>query len=107
MGKPYKIKYLPIFYDDLESAVQYIIGVLHNSKAAERLIDSVEKAITERLPEADKYEKYHSIRERKHPYYRIYVGNYVIYYVVIETPAEKVMEVRRLLHGLQNRDTIV
>ena len=107
MDKPYKVRYLPAFYDDLESAVLYISNTLRNSKAANKLIDSVEKAIIDRLPMADKFEKYHSARERKYPYYRIYVGNYVVYYVVIETEYEKIMEVRRLLHSLQNRDKIL
>lgn len=36
------------------------------------------------------------------PYYRIYVKNYVIYYVVIDNGANKIMEVRRILYRGQN-----
>ena len=53
-------------------------------------------------------EPYHSLKERHYPYYRIYVDNYVIYYVVIaDEGAEKIMEVRRFLYKGQDRDTII
>ena len=107
MAKPYRLEYLQLFYDDLESIVSYIAITLKNPKAAEKLIDNVEAAIRRRLPVADMFEKYYSKKERRNPYYRIYVRNYVVYYVVIETESEKIREVRRLLHGLQNRNTIV
>ena len=54
----------------------------------------------QRLPVAESFEIYHSIRERKYPYYRIYVKNYVIWYVVIDDEGEdKIMEVRRFLYN--------
>ena len=107
MDKPYVLRYLPIFYDDLSRTVTNISKVLNNQRAANKLIDSIEKAIIERLPMADKFAKYHSLKERKYPYYYIHVNNYVIYYVVIETSDKKIMEVRRLLHSLQNRNNII
>lgn len=104
----YELSYLPLFYDDLEASVMYISHVLNNPEAAGELIDAVERAILERLPNAESFEPYHSLKERKHPYYRIYVKNYTIYYVVI--PAgnnRKIMEVRRILHNLQDRDRLI
>ena len=44
---------------------------------------------------AEAFETFHSLREREHPYYRIGVGNYNVFYVVIGD----VMEVRRLLYS--------
>ena len=41
----YELQYLPLFYDDLEEHVMYIKNVLGNVKAANNLIDAVEKAI--------------------------------------------------------------
>ena len=79
----YSLRYLPLFYDDLEEHVMYISDVLRNKDAANKLIDVVEKAILNRLPNAESFEPYHSRKERKYPYYRIYVKNYTIYYVVI------------------------
>ena len=41
-----------------------------------------------------------SVKQRDYPYYRIYVKNYVVYYVVIDD----VMEVRRLMYGARDID---
>lgn len=46
----YELRYLPLFYEDLEQKVIYISEILHNEKAANDLLDAVEKAIMERLP---------------------------------------------------------
>lgn len=44
-------------------------------------------------------------KKKKYPYYRIYVKNFVVYYVVIDDEGpDKIMEVRRFLHSRQNRD---
>ena len=106
MGKTkYTLRYLPLFYNDLEERVMYLAEVLHNSDAAHELINDVETAILERLPNAESYEPYYSRKERAHPYYRMYVKNYTIYYVVLPDGKNKrIMEVRRFLHNLQNRD---
>lgn len=108
LNKEYRLSYLPLFYDDLEEAVAYIAEKLKNPQAANDLLDKVEAAILERLPMAESFEPYHSVRERKYTYYRIYVGNYVIYYVVIDENSEDlVMEVRRFLYNGRNRNKLV
>ena len=58
----------------------------------------MEEAINERLTCAEAFEPYHSSRERRYPYYRIYVKNFIVFYVVIGN----VMEVRRILYGKSN-----
>lgn len=104
LNSKYKLRYLPVFYEDLEKAVSYIAVSLKNIEAANSFINDVEKSIKNRLPIAESFEQYESHKERRYPYYRIYVGNFIIYYVVIdEDPAEKVMEVRRLLYNKQNQ----
>ena len=45
--KNYKLRYLPLFSDDLFEAASYISNRLNNPQAAERLISEVEKAILE------------------------------------------------------------
>jgi len=101
----YSLRYLPLFYKDLEEVVTYIAEVLHNSKAANDLLDEIEIAIKKRRPFAESFEKYHSVKERQYPYYRIYVRNFVIFYVVIDDdPQQKVMEVRRLLYNMRDKD---
>ena len=107
-SKKYRLSYLPLFYDDLNEKVTYIAEKLKNPKAANDLLDKVESAIMERLPMAESFEPYHSVRERRYSYYRIYVDNYIIYYVVIDdNPHDLVMEVRRFLYNGQNRDNMV
>ena len=73
---------------------------MKNEDAALRLIDDVESAILERLDNPVAFEPYRSAKKRDHPYYRIYVRNYVVYYVVIGD----VMEVRRLIYGARDTD---
>ena len=65
-NKSYQLRYLPIF----------------------------ETAILKRLENPLAFEPYRSAKRREYPYYRIYVRNYVVYYVVIGN----VMEVRRLIY---------
>ena len=43
----YELRYLPLFYEDLEQKVLYIAETLHNEKAANDLLDAVEQAIME------------------------------------------------------------
>ena len=86
-NKSYQLRYLPIFETDLLSTVNYITNVLKNEDAAHRLVDDIESAILKRLENPLAF-------RREYPYYRIYVRNYVVYYVVIGN----VMEVRRLIY---------
>ena len=104
----YELRYLPLFYEDLEQNVIYISETLHNEKAANDLLDAVEKAIMERLPIAEAFEPYRSVKERQYKYYRIYVKNFVIYYVVIDDiGSKKIMEVRRFLYNKQDREQLI
>lgn len=83
-NKSYKLRYLPLFEQDLISTANYITNVLKNEDAAIRLVDDVEAAILERLNNPVAFESYLSVKKRDYPYYRIYVRNYVVYYVVID-----------------------
>lgn len=104
----YKLRYLPLFYRDLEEKIVYIAETLKNSQAAKNLLDDVERAILERLPNAESFEHYNSVKERRYKYYRIYVKNYIVYYVVIDDEgSDKIMEVRRFLYHKQNQKELV
>ncbi|MCI8727256.1 MAG: type II toxin-antitoxin system RelE/ParE family toxin [Hungatella sp.] len=101
----YILRYLPLFYEELEEKVIYIAETLKNPQAANDLLDLVESVILERLPNAESFELYCSLKERRYPYYRIYVKNFVIYYVVIgDEGPRKIMEVRRFLYNREYRD---
>lgn len=104
----YKLRYLPLFYEELEQKVVYIAENLQNPKAANDLIDAVEKAILERLPVAEAFEPYQSLKERRYPYYRIYIKNFVIWYVVIDDEDDdKIMEIRRFLYNKQDKGRLL
>ena len=96
MGKKrYELRVLPLFEEDMSEIADYITYRLQNPIAADALIDAVEKAIYERLPNAESFEPYISSREHRYPYYRIQVKNFTVFYVVIDN----VMEVRRILYS--------
>lgn len=97
-NEKYKLRYLSLFEQDLIQTISYITNVLKNTDAAEKLVNDIEDAIQERLEYPLAFEPFPS-KKRDYPYYRIYIRNYVIYYVVIGD----VMEVRRFLYGA--RDT--
>ena len=99
-NRSYQLRYLPIFEQDLIGTANYITNVLKNEDAALRLIDDVESAILERLNNPVAFETYPSAKKRDYPYYRIYVRNYVVYYVVID----HVKEVRRLMYCARDTD---
>ena len=94
-SKRHKLRFLPLFEEDLIQIIDYITDQLQNPQAADALVDAVQRAIQERTTRAEAFEPYHSAKERQYPYYRIYVRNYTIYYVVIGD----VMEVRRILYS--------
>lgn len=96
--KQYKLRFLPLFEEDLSEIVDYICNRLHNPIAAENLVNAVQRAIQERRHCAEAFEPYRSKRERKYSYYRIQVKNYTVFYVVIDD----VMEVRRILYSRRN-----
>ena len=59
-------------------------GMMDCRKALDACNDDVEKAILKRQPFAEAFEPYRSMKERKYPYYRIYVKNYIIFWRLIK-----------------------
>lgn len=90
-----KLRFLPLFEEDLNEIVDYITHRLKNPIAADALVSDVQTAIRNRLSCAEAFEQYHSAKERQYPYYRITVRNYTIFYVVMDD----VMEVRRIIYS--------
>lgn len=99
----FKLRYLPLFEQDLMEVVAYICNHLQNREAADSLITKIEKAILKRLATPLSFEPFHSTKYRQDTYYRIYVGNFSIFYVVLDD----VMEVRRLIYGGRDIDNLL
>ena len=98
MPRRYRLQYLPLFWDDLEQAVFYVRDVLKNPAAAERLLDRTEEAIFEHAKAPTMAQVYKTARNRPLPYYWFAVGNYMVFYVVMDD----VMEVRRFIYGARD-----
>lgn len=107
--RKYKVRFLPFFEMDLIEIVDYISYNLENPYAANLLVEEIEKAIRKRQACPESFEPYHSAKDRRHPYYRIYVKNFIIYYVIIdgEDKENKVIEVRRILYSKRGRRELI
>ena len=103
MEKKYKIKYLPLFYKDLDNITDYIKYQLKNKIAADNFVNKLEKEINQRAYSPNFYEEYTSIRKRKNTYFRIYVDNYTTFYTV----KDNTMEIRRILYSRRNFDKLI
>lgn len=99
-NQAYNLSFLPLFEQDLMNITDYITNTLKNPSAAHRLVDDIELAILKRLESPLAFAPYQSSKLREHPYYRINVRNFSIFYVVIDNT----MEVRRLLYSKRNID---
>lgn len=102
-NQPYKLTYLPLFREDLLEVTDSIMRVLKNPRAAYRLVNDVELAIKKRLETPLAFTPYPSSKERMHPYYRIDVRNFAVFYVVINDT----MEVRRLLYSKRDMNALL
>ena len=97
----YRIRILPSFEEDLNQIVDYIALTLSNPSAAMNLVENVHKAIEGRANYPLNFQPFLSQKKRKHLYYVIRVGNYSIFYVVIDS----VMEIRRILYTKRRLDS--
>ncbi len=52
-SEKYRLRYLPLFYEDLDEKITYIAEELKNPKAAGDLLNKIEAAILKRLPAAE------------------------------------------------------
>lgn len=80
LSKRYRLRYLPLFYEELDEKMTYIAENLKNPKAANDLLDKVETAILERLSVAES---------------------------INDDPKDLIMEVRRFLYNGQNQKQMV
>jgi plasmid stabilization system protein ParE len=94
VDKSYELRYLPLFWDDLNSAVTYIATQLKNPAAAENLLDQTERAILEHA-KRPAFGTVYRRSDGRQAYYWLPIGNYMVFYVV----EGNAMEVRRFLLG--------
>ncbi len=90
--KKFKVKYSELFYEDLGLIVQYILEKSKSVRTARQFYEDVLACIEKRAFGADGYETFKPYIDAL-DYYRIYCGNYTIFYVI----NNDVMDVRRVL----------
>ena len=95
---------------DFEEDNEEVLSLSNLIEKGKDLRDRGDKSYDEVIIEIEKrsknpegFEKYISTRKRKNTYYRIYVKNYTIFYIVKENS----MEVRRILYSRRNFDKLV
>ena len=91
------------FAQELEGALNYIEFQLRNPDAADLLQTDVETAVHGRLSCPLAFEPVASRADREHSYYRIYIGNYIVFYCVVGD----VMELRRFVYRGRNWKALV
>ena len=101
--KEYSLRYLPIAENDLIEIVDYIQNTLKNPIAAENTLEKIESAILKRLESPESFAVWPSKKEHQYPYRRINVGNYSVWYVIIDD----VMEVRRILYSHRDETDLI
>ena len=94
----YRLEATPLFGMELEQAINYVETQLANPEAADKLQTDVEVAVRERLSSPTSFEPVASRADREHQYYRIYVGNSIVFYCVIGN----VIELRRFVYKGRN-----
>ena len=93
MKNKFELKYSTEFYNDFYTINSYIKYKLKNVIASNNLLNKVEKEIKRRLQNPLGYEQYKT--KAGNTYYRIYIGNYVVFYTV----TDNVMEIRRIIYS--------
>lgn len=102
MQKNIKVRYLPLFNDDLINIINYISNILKNDNAAIKLLDKIEKAINERVKIADSFATFKSKKKRENVYYKLTVDNYYLFYTIIEEEHTSIVEFRRIMYKKRN-----
>ncbi len=102
-----RIRYTSLFSEDLDDTAYYIANNLKNPDAAERFLRKIENAVEERSHNPCIGAVYAESLENGLPYYRIIVGNFIVFYVVLIDEDEIVMEVRRVLYGRRNISLLI
>ena len=100
----YTLRYLPIAKQDLSNAINFILNEYQNPIAAENTLDKIENAIKQRLEDGpESFAIWQSKKKREYPYRRINIGNYTVWYVVIDD----VMEIRRIQPSGRDEDNFL
>lgn len=96
----HNIVYLPLAEEDILAAVDYIADRLSAPSAAADLLTELDDTVRKLAVYPYAYELYHTDRPMDGEIRKVTVKGYVLYYAV----SQDTVEIRRFLHGRQNRD---
>ena len=99
----YSIEYLASFSKELNQVLYYITFILKNKNAAEKLLENILNAIVKRSKNPEGYELYKSKIDIEYDWYRIYVGNYTVFYTV----KNNTMKVAHLIYSARNLEYLI
>ena len=99
----YIIKYTYTFTNQFNNIIKYFIYNLQNNIIAKNFYNEVITEIEKRSKNPQSFQKYNSVKKRKNTYYRIYVKNYTIFYIV----KDNIMEIRRILYSKRNFKNLI
>jgi toxin ParE1/3/4 len=96
MDRKYRIEYLPSAIEDLEEIIEYI--QIDSPKAALNLVNKIDEVVSrlQDFPELGVVPKDRHLK--KLGYRLLIIGNYLVFYVLIEDT----VEIRRVVHGSRN-----
>ncbi|GBR77353.1 toxin ParE [Candidatus Termititenax dinenymphae] len=97
------VRYLPLAKKDLHDIVEYIAGVLKSPQAAANFLSAVEKALEHLQTFPFSCRVYQSIETLNLEYRVKLVGNYLLFYVVLDN----VLEVHRVIYAKRNLPQII
>ena len=96
----YKVHYLPLALDDLKNIVNYIANKLEAPRAAENLVNKIDREVKKIAENPFRCHVYTPMEKLKYEYKVLNIDNYSLFYIVEK---EKV-EIHRVLYS--RRDTM-
>jgi len=97
------IKYLPSFYQELDSIVEYISVTLEAPRAALNLLNELDASISELPKNPNSHRLYHPIKPIDTKYRILTVKNYLVFYVVLEN----YIEIHRIIYKKRNLSQLI
>ena len=99
----YEIRYTSSFINQFNNILKYFVNKLNNKIAAENFYKKVVREIEKRSESPESYKKYSKIKKRKNTYYRKYVNNYTIFYIV----KDNAMELRKIIYSKRDFNNLI
>ncbi|MCL2765222.1 MAG: type II toxin-antitoxin system RelE/ParE family toxin [Treponema sp.] len=98
-----EIKYLPSFQHELNAIVDYISIVLEAPRAALNLINELDIEINKLKTFPNAHRLYRPVKPIKTPYRIFTVGNYLVFYVVLD----EYIEIHRIIYKKRNLSQLI